>query len=85
MRIREERRLLSRNWRERIIQRRSARWAKWVLRPQHSLHEPPARAQVEGHHSPPSDGIYMRISAANRNERLEAPDLGQETTNSKIG
>ena len=72
-------------WRQRILQRRSARWAKWVLTRRRSVSEAPVDAQPAEHDSSSPKVIYMDLLAANRNEALEAPAPGYEATGGENG
>jgi len=73
------------HWRQRILQRRSARWAKWVLTRRRSVSEAPVDAQPAEHDSSSPKVIYMDLLAANRNEALEAPAPGYEATGGENG
>ena len=68
------------NWQQRILQRRSTRWAKWVLTDQRSNSQMSIHARPAEHDSSLSNVIYMSLLAAPRNEALEAPDPSDEAT-----
>ena len=68
------------NWQQRILQRRSTRWAKWVLTDQRSNSQMSIHARPAEHDSSLSNVIYMSLLAAPRNEALEAPAPDDEAT-----
>lgn len=71
------------NWQQRILERRSTRWAKWVLADQRSNSQISIHALPAEHDSSLSNVIYLDLLAAPWNEALEAPAPSDEATGSE--